>query len=76
MTKHQIYVAKAALTEISIAVALWEIQPDKITLVGIIAVVVRALLQMCNASGAYRSDPNGATVGVEPVPPIIEPKKP
>ena len=60
MTKHRLYVAKAALTEISIAVALWELEPSKLTIMGVVAVIVRALLQMCNASGAYKSDPNGS----------------
>ena len=74
MNKHQIYVTKAALTEISIAFALWELDPNKLTILGVCAVVVRAFLQMCNASGAYMSDPNGSPPPLPPLP--IDPPNP
>lgn len=60
MSKHSIYVWKAVLTEVSIAVALWEVTPEKLSPIAILAVVVRAALQGVNASGAYRSDPAGS----------------
>ena len=68
MTMHAIYVWKAILTEASIAVALWEVTPEKLTPTAILAVSVRAALQACNASGAYKSDPAGSEATPKPLP--------